>query len=583
MNIYKKIAFLLNAKQRKMIFVLFMLMLVGMVFETLGIALILPILAVITQKDFIDSYPIVGEFANFFVDNPTQEQIVIGGIIVMVGVYIIKTIFMLFLTWVQDKFTAGLTVSISKLFFSGYMHQPYTFHIQRNSAELIRNIRDEVFGFIGAMSSAMILLSEILIISGIAILLFVVDPGATMTILGVFFLFVSVFYFSTRLHILNWGRIRQYHNGKTIQQLQQGLNGVKDIKLLGREATFIDEYLYHMQERARVGILFGFIQAIPRYTIELLMIIVISIVVFIMINRGQDVELIVPLLGVFAMAAFRIMPSINRIIGNVQNLRFSLPTIEKLHEEYKLFIVDLENKNESFLDFQKEIKVDNISYSYPGVAIANLSNISFSIPVGKSIGFIGGSGAGKTTLIDIILGLLSPSQGSILVDGKDIALNMRAWQKTIGYIPQDIYLTDDTLRNNIAFGLRKDEINELWVRDALIKVELKEFIDSLPDGLDTMVGEHGVRLSGGQRQRIGIARALYHKPNVLVMDESTSSLDNTTESKVMQSINTLHGEKTIIIIAHRLSTIKYCDYIYKLENGKIIKEGDYKSIIQEED
>jgi ABC-type bacteriocin/lantibiotic exporter with double-glycine peptidase domain len=283
------------------------------------------------------------------------------------------------------------------------------------------------------------------------------------------------------------------------------------------------------------------------------------------------------------MAAFRIMPSINRIIGNVQNLRFSLPTIEKLYEECKLFTVDLENKNESFLDFQKEIKVDNISYSYPGVAIANLSNISFSIPVGKSIGFIGGSGAGKTTLIDIILGLLSPSQGSILVDGKDIALNMRAWQNIIGYIPQDIYLTDDTMRNNIAFGLHKDEINDLWVKDALVKAELKEFIDSLPDGLDTMVGEHGVRLSGGQRQRIGIARALYHKPNVLVMDESTSSLDNTTESKVMQSINTLHGEKTIIIIAHRLSTIKYCDYIYKLKNGKIIKEGDYKSIIQEED
>ena len=580
MGIYRKIYFILSSSQRKFLVILFFLMLIGMVFETFGIALIFPILAVITKESFIDNYPIVGTIINYFGISPNRRDIILGGGIFMSGIYTIKSAYLLFLTWRQNIFNASLTVDISKAFFAGYMHQPYAFHIQRNSAELIQNVKEEVFGFVGTIASLMLLVSELLVIFGLAVLLTMIEPYAFLLMSTTLTIFSFLYYLSTRKRLLELGDVRLKHNVKAHQQLQQGLGGVKDIKLLGRENIFIEQYEYNMKQRARAGVFLGMVQAIPRSMLELLMVVGMGIVVLVtMVTEGRDVASIIPSLGVFAMAAFRIMPSLNKIIGGFQSLRFNLPMLDKLYSEKSLFQSTASDKNHKLASFKDEIKISNLEYAYPGVKYNALFGLNLSIPVGKSVGFVGPSGAGKTTLIDLILGLLEPTRGNVFIDGKDIAFNTREWQNLIGYIPQDIYLIDDTLRNNIALGMSEDEINDNWIDDAVDESELRDFVENLPDKLNTKVGELGVKLSGGQRQRIGIARALYHKPSVLVLDEATSSLDNKTERSVMKSINALRGEKTIIIITHRLSTIRYCDYIYQLDKGKVTQQGDYESVI----
>jgi ATP-binding cassette, subfamily B, bacterial PglK len=581
MELLKKISFILNNKQQKYFFVLFVLMLIGMVFETFGIALIFPILIAITKEGILETYPIIGSIIEYFGVEPTRRDIVIYGVILMIIIYTIKTIFLIFLSYKQDKFTASLTVAISKLFFSGYMHQPYSFHIQRNSSELIQNIKDEVFGFVATLASLMSLMSEFLVIVGLGILLIYIEPFAFLFMAVILFAFSGAYYLLTKNLLSKWGAIRMEHNIQSLKRLQHGLGGVKDIKLLGREKLFINQYEYSMSQRAKVGVFFGIVQSIPRSMLELLMVVGMGLVVLVtMVNEGRAVETIIPSLGVFAMAAFRIMPSTNKIIGSFQVFRFNLPMIEKLFNEKKLFNNLPKSDERKLAIFKKEIKISNLDFKYSEAKNNSLSALNIIIPVGKSIGFIGPSGAGKTTLIDIILGLLKPSNGKILIDGKDIEVDTREWQNLIGYIPQDIYLTDDTLRNNIALGMLESEINDEWLESAINKSELKDFINELPNKLETIVGEHGVKLSGGQRQRIGIARALYHNPPVLVLDEATSSLDNKTESSVMKSINSLHGQKTIIIITHRLSTISYCDYVYKLDKGKIVEHGEYERVIE---
>jgi len=314
--------------------------------------------------------------------------------------------------------------------------------------------------------------------------------------------------------------------------------------------------------------------------LELLAVVGLAILVVIMISSGKPLDALLPTIGLFAAAAFRLLPSVNRVIGAVQGVRFSLPVVETMYSEICLAdkTVPIVSKK-SLLTFKKEITLENLSFKYPIATTEVLKNISLSIPFGASVGFIGSSGAGKSTLVDVILGLLSTSNGAVKIDGVDIQNNVRGWQDQIGYVPQTIFLTDDTLRRNIAFGLSNQQINEEAVWHALQHAQLDQFVKNLPEGLDTKVGERGVRLSGGQRQRIGIARALYHDPTVLVLDEATSSLDNVIEHDVMEAVNALHGNKTIIIVAHRLSTVEHCDHLYQLEHGEI-HEVDIDSVTE---
>jgi len=361
--------------------------------------------------------------------------------------------------------------------------------------------------------------------------------------------------------------------------LQQGLGGAKDVKLLGRENDFLKQYSIHNRESSKVGRLNNTIQQLPRIWLELLAVCGLVALVLVMLAQGGALETIIPKLGLFAVVTFRLMPSVSRLLNVMQSLKYCLPVIDILGKDLSLFTPENIEKEVKISSFQNALELQHITYTYPEVALPSLKDISLSIKHGESVGFIGTSGAGKSTLVDILLGLLPPDQGVVMVDGKDIRENLRGWQNQIGYVPQSIYLTDDTLLRNIAFGLSTEQIDNESVSKAIRAAHLADFIQSLPEGLNTVVGERGIRLSGGQRQRIGIARALYHDPSVLVLDEATSALDTATEKGVMDAVRELQGSKTIIIVAHRLSTIEHCDRLYRLENGQITSQGTPDKIL----
>jgi ABC-type multidrug transport system fused ATPase/permease subunit len=348
------------------------------------------------------------------------------------------------------------------------------------------------------------------------------------------------------------------------------------VKLLGREAEFLAQYGTHNAQSARVAQHQAALMHIPRLALEILAVGGLAALVFAMVAQGRGMASIAPTLGLFAAAAFRLMPSVNRILNSLNGIRYCAPAVGTVHEELKLKAgmppVERRHAAEG-LRFKSEIRMTGLAYSYPGAATPALSGIEMTVRKGEAVGFVGASGAGKSTLVDVLLGLFAPGAGMVLVDGRNIAGDLRAWQDQIGYVPQSIYLTDDTVRRNVAFGLANDEIDDAAVERALRAAQLHDFVASLPQGVETMVGEKGVRLSGGQRQRIGIARALYHDPGVLVLDEATSALDTATERGVMQAVAALHGSKTIVIVAHRLSTVEQCDRLYQLERGRVVAEG----------
>jgi len=556
------------------------LMLVGMVLETLGIGLVIPALALMTQGDMLSQQPTVARIVAEWLGSPTQAQLVMGGMLLLAVVYLVKAVFLAFLAWRQSTFVYGLEASLSQRLFTGYLKQPYIFHLQRNSAQLIQYSVNEVAQFSrGAVRSAMTLITELLVMIGIGTLLFVVEPVGAILIIATLGLTGFAFHKFSKARLMRWGRARQYHEGMRIQHLQQGLGGAKDVKLLGRESDFLANYAFHNEETAKVYIRQNTLEALPRLWLELLAVIGLVVLVISMLAQGKPIESLLPTLGLFAAAAFRLMPSTNRVLTTLQNLRYAFPVIEVIARELALPANNPPAAMVEHLSLCRSLNIHNVSYTYSGATEPALKNINLEVEIGKSVGFIGGSGAGKSTLIDVILGLLTPNQGRLTIDGKNINEVLRGWQNQIGYVPQTIYLTDDSLRRNIAFGLAEEQIDDLAIKRAIEAAQLSAFIATLPDGLNTVVGERGVRLSGGQRQRIGIARALYHDPAVLVLDEATSSLDIATERDVMQAVNALHGEKTILIVAHRLSTVEHCDSIVRLEHGEVVEVGSPKQLL----
>jgi ABC-type multidrug transport system fused ATPase/permease subunit len=573
MSLAQKLWYLLTSVQRRSAVVLLGLMLIGMVLETLGIGLVIPALALMTQGDIAAKYPALVPFLDT-IGNPTREELIIAGMLILVGIYLVKGLFLGFLAWRQSHFVFELQANFSQRLFDGYLRQPYVFHLQRNSAQLIRNTIGQVGEATGVMQQGLALITESLVLLGISVLLFSIEPLGALLLVSTFGLAGWGFNLFTRSHILRWGEARQHHEGLRIQHLQQGLGGAKDLKLLGCEREFSSNYRLHNRESARVGQRQATLQALPRLWLELLAVAGLAILVLVMIARSKPLEELLPTLGVFAAAAFRLMPSANRVLGAFQSLRFSLPVIDTLHSELRLLDATEYPQQGERLPFNVALTLGQVDFLYPASKAPVLSAVNLKIPRGRSIGFIGGSGAGKSTLVDIILGLLTPTSGTVKIDGIDIQANLRGWQNQIGYVPQSIFLTDDTIRRNIAFGLPADEIVETAVWRAIRAAQLEEFVNELPQGLDTLVGERGVRLSGGQRQRIGIARALYHDPAVLVLDEATSSLDTATERGVMDAVRALQGDKTLIIVAHRLSTVEHCDRLFRLEQGRVVEEGE---------
>lgn len=565
----KKVLNILSKPQKKSGGVLLLLLLIGVLLEAFSIGLIVPLMGVILQDDFFAKHTWVAQVFN----TRQHAHLVAYVMLSFVLLYLIKNLYLVFLAYFQAKFVFGIQRVVSQKLFNIYVTQPYNFYLQRNSAQLIRNATTEINHLSFTINASLLIASEALLIFAIIILLLTIEPIGAFVVIVTLVLAAFAFLKFTKRMVLHWGEERQFHEGMRIQHIQQGLGGIKDLLLLGRSLFFQKEYEKHNVHTTRVTSKQFVMQQLPRLWLEFLAILGLGVLVAIMVLRGNDIQTIFPVLGLFAAAAFRLIPSANRMIASIQVIRYGIPIINTIHGELELKPSKQIYDQSKSAEFSHSIRVNDLSFSYEAATEKSLNKVNLEIEKGTTVGFIGESGSGKSTLIDIVVGLLEPSAGSVEVDAISISDNITSWQKQIGYVSQSIYLTDDTLTKNIAFGIKNQEIDELAVREAVKSAGLEAFISSLPQGLETMVGERGVRLSGGQRQRIAIARALYHSPDVLVLDEATSALDNQTEEEIMASIYSLHGDKTVLIVAHRLNTVKNCDYIYKLDKGSVVNQG----------
>jgi ABC-type multidrug transport system fused ATPase/permease subunit len=560
-----KLVSLFTQRQRREGAMLVLLMVGGMVMETLGIGMVIPAMMLLTQQDLGARFPQLYAWLNLGAYG--RDQVVIVGMLLLAAVFTAKCAYVAFVTSRQFRFVFRVQAHVSRELFISYLHKPWTFHLQRNSAELVRNVivaTNELT--MTGLLAVLLLVTEGLVVLGISLLLLWIEPLGALCSAAFLASFGYLFNRATRRAVRRAGEERQQHEEQRIRWLQQALGGAKELKLLAREEGVIAQYTPPNEASARIGQYSATLQALPKLWLELLAVLGLVVLVVTLVLQGKPVEGLVPTLGMFAAAAFRLIPSLNRILGSVQYLRMSIPVIDMLHSELHA-PVEHPAPAGATTPLREGLRVQGLAVRYEDAAQPAISGVDFSIERGTTVGFIGGSGSGKSTLIDAMLGLLPAEKGRILADGADIHGDLRGWQSRIGYVPQAMFLTDDSIRRNIAFGLPDEMIDEAAVARALSAAQLDEFIRGLPEGLETPVGERGVRLSGGQRQRIAIARALYHNPEVLVLDEATSALDAETEDGVMQAINALHGSKTILIVTHRASTLAYCDRVVRVEDG----------------
>ena len=569
-----KLNSILKKNERKGIYVLSFLLLIGAFFEMGSIGILIPGLSIIVKSNPEEQFPILLKLYSV-VGTPTKFQLISISLFFIILTYGLKSMYLGFLASKQNNFTSKLYARISHELFEGYLRKPYSFYLIKNSAELLRNIQQEVRQFAGVCQAVISLGLELIVIFGIAGGLFFFEPLGTLFLL-IFFSFSSfLFHIITKNKILSLGETRQSLSSIANQTLLEGFGSIKDIKLFDSEEYFVKKFRTKIEEYSTIHARVNTLGQIPRLYLELASVIAFSILLFVMLLQGRPLEDSFPILAIFLAAAFRLIPSINGIIVSMQQIKFAEPVINVLYSEFKIIKVDLRQEKNNILSSNLVDLIDfrNMNFSYDFELEKNqniiLKNITFNINHKDIIGIVGNSGAGKTTLLNILLGLLKTSSGTITFNDT-IFKNHKGRLKTLfGYVPQSIYLLDNTIASNIAFGLDEKEINQKRVKEVLKLAQLNDFVESLSEGINTYVGESGVRLSGGQKQRIGMARALYNDPPILVLDEATSSLDNKTEVELMKSVFKLRNKKTIIIVAHRLSTLKYCNKVYEIIDGQL--------------
>jgi ATP-binding cassette, subfamily B, bacterial PglK len=561
------------------VLLLLAMVLVGTLFEIMGIGLIIPVIMVIMDPSFVDTYPEVVRLLSYVID-PTYNNIMAVSIVSLCLFYMVKTLYLLILAHRQGVVIYDVKEEVGRRLFTGYMFKPYEFYLLNNSAELIRNLTSEVGNLGVVLRAGMVLVVDGIVLLSVVALLVYVEPLGSLTIFLILSFSAIAFQHLTKDRLIKYGKSRQFNEGKRIQHIQQGLSSVKDVKVLGREKVFIEWFVKHNSAGIRAERFQYVMGSMPRLFLEFTVVLGLAALISVQILSEKSMESISLVLGVYAVAIFRLLPSVNRILAATQQIRFCFPSVKVIAHELEIVKDNNVNSVEEVSgkcgmptqDLLVKIAVENLSFRHFGADRDVLENVKLEIKVGEFIGIVGGSGAGKSTLVDIILGLLDPTAGYISVDGKNIEDDLRGWQQQIGYVPQHIYLTDDSIRKNIAFGVKDALINDIDIDRAIHAAQLSDLMNSLPENIETLIGEHGVRLSGGQRQRIGIARALYHNPKILILDEATSALDHDTESEIMSTIDALHGQKTIILVTHRLATLSNCDRVYRIENGGVIGE-----------
>lgn len=561
-----KFLYLLSSDQKKSLIIVFIFLVFGTILEMIGIAILLPLLSIFSGANNFD-------FTKYFFNehNIASEKLILYLVTIIVSFYLLKFLFLVFLSWRQSDFITSLSYKLTSDLFKGYLNQSYLFHIQNNTSILLRNLQSELGQFTTYTQSAILLLLELMTIIGIGSVLVYNQPMAAFV--AAFFLLIIVYFFNkyTKNKIVLWGKVRQEQAEKINKHFFQGLGGIKEVKFFGKENYFFKEAENILKINSEISTKYLTIGQIPRYFLEFMALLGIFIIIVVMQIKGMTTTTIFPILGLYLAASFRIIPSINRVLNSLQTMKYLNPVIDVLFNEFKLIkSSNVSSQISDNLIFRNQIELKNLCFSFPNSESKVLDNLSIKIQKGTTIGIIGKSGSGKSTLIDILLGLHNQTSGEILVDGINISNNIRSWQKNIGYVPQNVYLIDDTIKANVAFGIATEFINEDSVDKAIKSAQLSELIENILGGKDSIVGERGIKLSGGQKQRIGIARALYSNPDILVLDEATSALDNENETNFMETILHYKNSKTIIIVAHRLSTLKSCDIIYEISNGKII-------------
>ena len=571
---YKKINYILDKEQKIKLVVMLIVILIGALFELLGVSAIMPLISVATNPDAVNEKWYLVFIQDFFGFHEAKQLIVFLALALVI-VYIVKNVYISMMYNLQYRFIFNNQRRLAVKMMNSYMHQNYLFHVSRNVAELQRNVTEDVNGFYTVVLNAMQFIAEASVCVVLAVFLVRVDVMTTLVVAGLVFVFAILVGVVFKKTLVKKGKENRSVSIRLTKWVLQSFSGIKEIKVMNKENFFLKNYESTYRRFTVLQRQQSMLTFIPRPIMEtvcisgLLLTMAVKVYAF-----DTDLAEFIPALSAFAIAAFRMLPSFNRISGYMSAMMFNRPAIDVLYddlaeiEKLNRKVVKKSTKTEP-LDIDSGISVKNVSFQYPNSDKKVLENLDLEIKNNTSVALIGASGAGKSTLADVILGVLEPQSGKILVDGKDISENMDAWHASIGYIPQSIYLMDDTIRANIAFGIEADQVDEAMLWRAVREAQLEDFVKSLPDELDTMIGDRGVKLSGGQRQRIGIARALYGNPQVLILDEATSALDNDTEKEVMNAIDSLHGTRTLIVIAHRLTTIRKCDVIYEVGNGTV--------------
>lgn len=566
----KKINFLITKSQRKGLAILTFLLFVGMIFEVFGLGILIPTLSIILDPEFIDKTPLLLTIRNYF-PYVSDKNFTYFFLIFIVLVYFLKSLFMIFLLFKQNRFLTNTVTYISNSLFSSYMSQPYRFYLNRNGSELLKNIQIEINYFFNFLMSLISLVIEGGFILAILLTLVYIEPFGAISI-GIFYGVLSVVFLSFTKHKLNiWGKTRQSIDKQLTKIALEGLGGIKDLIILGKTSFYIENFSKINYLRSRLTSNQSTLSQIPRFYLEFISILGLISFMILLIIQGEDPDSIITIIGVFVAATFRMIPSLNKIMAATQSIKYNQNSLNLIYDEIRLFsnINNQYHLNDNF-KFKNEIEFDKLYFGFSKDKIV-LSNINLKIKYGQTVGLIGESGSGKSTLVDLIIGLHEPNSGKILIDGDSNLHSTQDWRHNIGYVSQSIFLIDDSIKKNIAFGVPENEINNSRIEEVLTQVQLSRYIKDLKFGIETKVGERGVQLSGGQRQRIGIARALYNQTNILILDEATSALDSETEKEVMESINNLKGDKTIFIIAHKMTTLSNCDIVLEIKNKSISK------------
>lgn len=579
LSILKKFSKVMSRKQKRKMISLFLVTVVSAFLEILGVSLMIPLISAILDENIIQKNSMIREVCRVL-DLHSHRTFVIVCIASLIFTYVLKGLFLMFSYYLQARFVYQNRFETAERIFRNFLAKPYEYFLSLKTGELIRIIEGDVNQAYSLLMILIGLFSEIFTSVAIIAVILIASPLMTVFVGVVMGLSLLIIAKIIRPVLARKGLEWQKHRALSNKWFLEGIHGIKDIKVSGKEKYFLDNFSHSSFKAAHAEKWSVALNHIPRLMIEMVSISSMLLLISYLIFKGEELKNLMPVLGAFVMAAVRLLPSANRIVAAINAISYNEPSLNKLVENLdamelqgdEVLKEEVEEEKYSMERLRENIEFRKVSFCYKDSDKPVLKEADMMIPIGKSIGIIGSSGSGKTTVVDLLLGLLKPSSGEILADGKGIEQNEAKWLKRIAYIPQSIFMLDASIQENIAFGKKREEIDEKRIRKSLQEANLMELVNSLSEGIYTEIGERGLRLSGGQRQRIGIARALYENAEILVFDEATSALDNETEAAIMQSINELQGEKTMIIIAHRLQTISNCDLIYRVEDGKIKRE-----------